>query len=235
MSSSRGCSCGWTPNTDDWHAELQFLWKPQSKTFSGIKKPCQEGRQQALSDHSPPSLWLVTPNGIYSHVLKLHSYPSIWPSFFTATYCQLQPTPIHSLCVSLLLLDKCQAQSIIQLSEFPGMGSLGIEHLRSHTSTCLVLILIKRRADVISAFLKLPLPFGSFLEYKAIWYSRLCFADSYFCILQKCGNTHNKHRLGLLVESLQLLWIDPFPLFWQCFKFALLKMIRIDSLHNMIY
>lgn len=97
VSSSRGCSCGWTPNTDDWHAELQFLWKPQSKTFSGIKKPCQEDRQQALSDHSPPSLWLVTPNGIYSHVLELHSYPSIWPSFFTATYCQLQSTPIHLL------------------------------------------------------------------------------------------------------------------------------------------
>lgn len=81
-----------------------------------------------------------------------------------ASYSQ----PPYIYYVSLLLLDKCQAQSIMRLSEFPGMGSLGIEHLRSHTSTCSVLILIKRRADVISAFLKLPLPFGSFLEYKAI-------------------------------------------------------------------
>lgn len=90
------------------------------------------------------------------------------------------------------------------LSEFPGMGSLGIQHLeRSHTSTCSVLILIKRRVDVISAFLKLPLPFGFFLEHKAIRHNRLCFVDSYFCILQ-CDNIHNKHRLGLLVENLHL-------------------------------
>lgn len=131
-----------------------------SKIFSSMKKPWHRGKQQALLDTSPPNLWLVTFNGISSHVLELHSYASVWP-ICMVTYYQLQANPIHSLNVSSLLLDKCQAQSIMQLSEFPGMGSFGIQHLeRSHTSTCSVLILIKRRVDVISAFLKLPLPFG---------------------------------------------------------------------------
>lgn len=150
-----------------WHQTHKWLGCSASKTFSSMKKPCHRGKQQALLDHSPPNLWLVTFNGISSHVLELHSYATIWPIFFMATYYQLLPTPIHSLNVSLLLLDKCQAQSIMRRSEFPGMGSLGIQHLgRSHASTCSVLILIKRRADVISAFLKLPLPFGFFKSIK---------------------------------------------------------------------
>lgn len=144
------------------HQTHKWPGRRASEIFGSMKKPWHRGKQQALLDHSPPNLWLVTFNGISSHVLELHSSASVWP-IFMATYYQPQAAPIHSLCVSLLLLDKFQAQPIIQLSEFPGMGSFGIQHLgRSHTSTCSVLILIERQADVILAFLKLPLPFGFF-------------------------------------------------------------------------
>lgn len=96
---------------------------------------------------------------------------------------------------------------------------------RLHSSTCSVLILIRRRVDVVASFLKLALPFGFFFkEYKAIWDNRLCLVGSYFCIL-RCDNIRNKHRLGLLVENLPLFWIDPFLFLWSCLNFALLKII----------
>lgn len=65
-----------------------------------------------------------------------------------------------------------------------------------------------------------------FKEHKAIWYNRLCFVWSYFCILGS-NNIHNKHRLGLLVENLPLFLIGPFLFLCRCLNLALLKIIEM--------
>lgn len=70
---------------------------------------------------------------------------SLWPPIASSS------TPIHQLHFFLLPLEQHQPPSTMWCSGFPGVLSLGTQHLRrSHTSTCSVLILIKRRADVIS-------------------------------------------------------------------------------------
>lgn len=113
------------------HAEGAFVarrWKHKwpacrsSKASSSMKKPCW--RQTAGTARPfPPNLWLVTFNGISSQAFELLSNAGVWPAFMV-TYYWFQPTSIQSVNVCLCLLDRCQAQSKTQLSEFPGMGSL---------------------------------------------------------------------------------------------------------------
>lgn len=94
-----------------------------SKASSSMKKP--RWRQTAGTARPfPPNLWLVTFNGISSYAFELLSNAGVWPAFMVTHYW-LQPISIQSLNVYLCLLDRCQAQSKTQLSEFPGMGSLG--------------------------------------------------------------------------------------------------------------
>lgn len=113
------------------HAEGAFVarhWKHKwpacrsSKASSSMKKPCW--RQTAGTARPfPPNLWLVTFNGISFQAFELLSNAGVWPAFMV-TYYWFQPTSIQSVNVCLCLLDRCQAQSKTQLSEFPGMGSL---------------------------------------------------------------------------------------------------------------
>lgn len=144
--------------------ERLFLWldtehsNAQDAELQVLKIPIPAmPRRQAAGTVRPSillNLCLALLNRISLHVLELSSYPSIWSGLRPPIASS--STPIHQLHFSLLPLEQHQPPSTMWCSGFPGVWSLSIQHLRrSHTSTCSVLILIRRRADVISAFLKL--------------------------------------------------------------------------------